>query len=131
MLISAVYFISFLFPEGTQIMEENIVAVAACNGARKQSFHVDTKEKKAFSVLHILNARMFHITQFGEKPFKLMRGGIVVMKGNVCHAGAAHMMRRKSVLFHVPVGYTDTNTQACEFVRGGPPSSGAVPMRIT
>ena len=94
-------------------MEENIVAIAAYNGAKKQKPHVDTKNKKAFSVLHILNTRMFHITQFGERPFKLMRGDIVVMKGNVCHAGAAHIGKKKTVLFHVPVGYKDTNIQAC------------------
>ena len=102
-----------LFPAGTKIMEKSIVAIAAYKGARQQKTHVDTKDRTAFSVLHIVHNRMFHITQFGDKPFKLNRGDIVVMKGNVCHAGAKHVGRKKSVLFHVPVGYKDTNIHAC------------------
>lgn len=92
------------------ITQQNIVSIVALQGAIKQRPHVDTKNKKAFSVLHIISRRNLYIQ---GKSYKLNQGDVVVMKGNVCHAGAEHDYIQKSILLHVPVGFTNVHISAC------------------
>lgn len=84
--------------------------IVAHPGAKRQADHVDSKDRTFRSVLHIMSRRFFHV---GGEHIKLNAGDVVVMRGGVCHAGAAHDLKRPSYLVHVPVGKEPQNTSPC------------------
>ena len=92
------------------VTQENIVCIPAFTGATRQSDHIDTANPDAFTVLHILNTRFLHVA--GDYV-RLEAGDVVVMRGGVCHAGAAHNLDTPSYLIHVPVGFNEGFTRPC------------------
>ena len=93
-----------------KIVKRNIVGIVSWTGSRRQDDHVDTQDRTAFSVLHIMSQRELCI---GRTKITLDARDVVVMKGGVCHAGAEHTYKNSSMLIHVPVGYDEQFTAVC------------------
>ena len=93
-----------------KITEPNIVCIVTHRGSEKQLDHVDTHNTGAYSVLHMMTSRTIWV---GSKQYAVKARDVLVMKGGVCHAGAAHTKDHPTMMLHVPVGYKDILTSIC------------------
>ena len=96
------------------LIEERCQLIVSRNGTKMQAWHVDTKKKGAFSVLHALNIRWFYIRdRRGRHKLKMSPGSVIVFRGGVCHAGAEHTKDTPSFALHQPFGFTNSDTSWC------------------
>ena len=94
-----------------KITEPNIACIVTHRGSTKQNDHVDTRDTGAYSVLHMMTNRTIWV---GSTQYVVKARDVLVMKGGVCHAGAAHTKDHPTMMLHVPVGYKDILTSICK-----------------
>ena len=96
------------------IAKKNMTAIVAMPGAVHQQYYVDTRVNTGYSVLHVMSKRYLHLKDArGEHIVKLAAGDIVIIAGNVCHAGAENHFKKSSTLLHVPIRYNHKFTETC------------------
>ena len=107
---AAIEFTKSIGLSSTAIVEKNIVCIVTYCGAKKQAHHVDSFKRNAMSVLHIMSRRTIWVEGV---EYKLRTGDVVVIGSGVCHAGSAHPHTTPSLMLHVPIGYDEVHTYAC------------------
>ena len=86
-------------------------AIISRPGAKKQSFHYDSKTKDTYSVLHILSKRFIYIRDCrGEHYVEMKAGDILIMHDDCCHAGTKLEYKRNLYALFVPVGFEPSNS---------------------